>query len=395
MSDLELLHTMLKKSCPNIHKTRLASLLDVVDGALNCGRVTQVEIARALCSHSRIKHKIKKVNRLHKNRHLSLELPIIYGALSQYLFSFMNQNASIPIIIDLCFMQDDRQIQMLSAEIANRGRSIPLYREVLQEGQLRKHAKHFIDTLNKIIPKHLKVIIVMDAGFYENWFCAIESAGWDWICRIRQGRQLYDCNSKAWKNYRHYVDISTGRVKAHGKALLTKAHKHACDLVSIKKKIKGRHYKTRRGRATECIASKAYSRSAKEPWLLAHSMGKDICAKQVIQWYAKRMQIEESFRDLKNHRSGLGARSMKRTTIQAWNVAMLISTIIQIIYWMIGAVARDKGFQAMFQSNTSHGKRVFSDFYLGRLVVKHCWGKEAKVRKNDLRKLMQAVYYAY
>jgi hypothetical protein len=59
-----------------------------------------------------------------------------------------------------------------------------------------------------------------------------------------------------------------------------------------------------------------------EPWLLASSCGLDhLSADAIISLYAQRMRIEQSFRDLKNERIGLGLsasrfRSGKRLEIQ-------------------------------------------------------------------------------
>jgi hypothetical protein len=53
--------------------------------------------------------------------------------------------------------------------------------------------------------------------------------------------------------------------------------------------------------------SKKQARREREPWLLVASLSlHSFTAKQVMKLYQARMQIEEGFRDSKNHRYGLG-----------------------------------------------------------------------------------------
>jgi hypothetical protein len=68
-------------------------------------------------------------------------------------------------------------------------------------------------------------------------------------------------------------------------------------------------------------ASAKNARSAREPWLLASSVGlQHLSAEAIAGLYSQRMRIEQSFRDTKNLRLGLGleaarSRSGKRLEI--------------------------------------------------------------------------------
>ncbi|MFB4243000.1 transposase, partial [Escherichia fergusonii] len=67
-----------------------------------------------------------------------------------------------------------------------------------------------------------------------------------------------------------------------------------------KSRSKGR--KNQRSTRTHCHhpSPKIYSASAKEPWVLATNLPVEIrTPKQLVNIYSKRMQIEETFRDLK------------------------------------------------------------------------------------------------
>ena len=124
-------------------------------------------------------------------------------------------------------------------------------------------------------------------------------------------------------------------------------------------------------------------------------MGKSVNSKEIVRLYTKRMQIEESFRDLKNTRTGLGARNLKRIQICSWNILMLIASMVQIVYWMIGAMSRENGLQKQFQSNSCYQSKVFSDFYLGKLILWYYYKDQTRIRKKDIVYLMSEVAHGF
>ncbi len=103
------------------------------------------------------------------------------------MFKYLSQEQGTPVIIDLCYIQDNNSIQMLSAEVANKGRSLPVYREVFSVDVLKGRAKQFLSNLASCIPVGKKILIIMDAGFGEDWLKEIESYNWYWLTRMRGG----------------------------------------------------------------------------------------------------------------------------------------------------------------------------------------------------------------
>ena len=97
--------------------------------------------------HAKLKNKIKKVDRLEGNKTLHTELFSLYQGLSHFVFTYVAHATSVPIIVDICCLKDDREIQMLSAEIAIKGRSIPLYREVYHDTETKGRACNFLTVI--------------------------------------------------------------------------------------------------------------------------------------------------------------------------------------------------------------------------------------------------------
>lgn len=367
----KLLSKALSNGCPFIHENRLNAVLEVSSALRDSQNLCLSEIGRALKGPSSIKHKIKKVDRLESNVLLHEELDQLYQGLSSFVLTYLSQSKDIPIVIDLCFMKDDKAIQMLSAEVVTKGRTLPLYRKVFNQGELKEQTQDFLKKLSHCVPQDRQVIIVMDAGFYGEWFKAIETYGWFWISRIRQGRSFQYEGTETWINIKDFIAEVKEKTADKGQILLTQEHHHPCRLVTTKRAPKGRVRKDSHGNTHGRIGSGRYKAAAKEPWILATNLPKAYKAAQIVTLYSKRMQIEESFRDLKSHQFGLAARYIRTRCVYRWGIKMLLAAIVQITYWIVGVIGHSQGMQKIFQANTVKDRKVFSYFTLGRFIIEY------------------------
>ena len=287
-------------------------------------------------------------------------------------------------------MQDNRAIQMLSAEIPLKGRSIPVYREIFSSGTLKGRASGFLSKLRGLLAQDSSVIIIMDAGFGEDWLQAIEQQGWDWILRIRKGKNIRLMPEGAWINLKtDFPPIGT-RAKSYAQASIMSRHAHACRIVTKKKSEQRTTSGYRKRPSNYHVGNDTYRRAAKEPWILATILSSQDCSTpQIVAYYSKRMQIEESFRDVKRHRYGLGARYAKTTSVERWGVKMLLAAIVQVMLWLIGVLGHSQGFQKTFQVNTVKDKKIFSYFYLGKLIVEHQMLSDITIEHENLSKIIQ------
>jgi len=385
----KLLYTALEASCPFIHQTRLNAVMDVAQALQNSQNLSLSEMGRNLPGQSDIKHKIKKVDRLEGNEHLHNELNQLYQGLSAYVFQYISQDKQLPVVIDLCFMKDDRAIQMLSAETVSKGRSIPLYREVFDEGEFKGRAKSFLENLLRCIPKEREVIVIMDAGFYDDWYREVESLGWYWICRVRTGKSFKFPEEHDWISIKDFIPKVKARTTNYDDVLLTKKHKHPCRIVTTRKTNKKRKVLRSRGKTTHKIASGSYRAASKEPWILATNLPSSYKSVEITKLYSKRMQIEESFRDVKSHQFGLSGRYIRTTCTHRWGVKMLLAAIVQITYWVIGVIGHSQDMQRIFQANTVRDRKVFSYFTLGRLIIEHGRLKNIQLSRRKISDVIQ------
>jgi len=365
----DVLREVLQEQCPFIHNSRLNTVLDVAEGLRKSQNLSMAAIGRKLSGESKVKHRIKKVDRCLGNQHLHEELHDLYKGLSYFLFEHIKSLKENNIVIDLCYLKDDRMVQMLSAQLCTRGMTLPLYQEIFIEGELKGRTEVFLRKLKEVIPESKKVTIIMDAGFHIEWFKLIESHGWNWVCRIRQGKDIKI--NEEWVSIKDYIPKIGPTTKDQGQILLTEKHKYSCRLITTKKDPKGRKQKISRNKTSSKIGNSTYSKSAKEPWILATNLQNETHkASEIVALYAKRMQIEESFRAIKSHQFGLSARYIRTLDVKRWAVLMLLAAIVLISYWVIGVIGHYNGMQKIFQVNTSN-KRQFSYFTLGKLLIEH------------------------
>jgi hypothetical protein len=155
-----------------------------------------------------------------------------------------------------------------------------------------------------------------------------------------------------------------------GPCLLSAKNPYACQLHLYKSLERGPGRP--RKRAAKGASNKRARMHARAPWLLATSLSaRHWSAKRVVKAYEKRMQIEETFRDLKSHRWGYGLQYARSRCRRRLETLVLITTLATTATWLAGQAAKAKGWQRHFQANTAKDRAVLSLFFLGRRILKN------------------------
>ncbi|MEQ1742257.1 MAG: transposase, partial [Candidatus Nitrotoga sp.] len=114
------------------------------------------------------------------------------------------------------------------------------------------------------------------------------------------------------------------------------------------------------------------ARAQREPWLLAVSPKLDhLSAQAAVAVYAQRMQIEESFRDLKSERFGLGFSASRSTQKNRLGVLLLVACLASFVLRLIGEVGKARQLEFKFQSNTRRSRPVLSVITLALQLIQH------------------------
>jgi hypothetical protein len=361
---IKILREKLSKGFHFLHARRQEALWRGVEALMHGGRLWLTALGRDMRGPALEKHRIKAADRLLGNRAIHAGLPNIYRALAVWLLRRMPRPV---LLVDWTGCGPDQFL--LSVGVPFGGRSILLHGVVVHRRKLATRAVHtrFLKTLASILPPQCRPILVTDAGFFHHWFAQVTTLGWDFVGRVR-GRYCVTVKGEKMpikalyrRASRHHSDLGFGEVGA-----IRRDRRRL--ILSAKPKPKGRKRKTRQGRRGRSGNDINLSRGAKEPWLLATSLS--CAARKVVEIYATRMQIEESFRDLKSHRFGWAFCSAKSKDPKRIEVLLVIAALASIALSLVGAAAEHRKIERQFQANTVRTRRVLSLVTLGERVVR-------------------------
>jgi len=360
---LDILQRQLAESLGSVHSQRLAAVWRAVAGLMLGGRLWLTALGRDLPGNCRDKHRIKAVDRLVGSQELHRQTPTLYRALASWLLRGITRPV---VIVDGTGAGPGRHV--LSAALSFDGRALPIYSQAYwgTASVPQREQRKFLDRLAEILPAHCTPILVTDAGFCSFWFDEVRSKGWDFVCRMRRAKTAL-VNGE-WIPAKKLHALAGRSCRDLGRITLFQSHPEVHRVVLSKAwRSKGRRLLTTRGTPSRRLIHKQMALSAQEPWMLVTSLRSP--AKAVVATYAQRMQIEQTFRDLKNHRHGwsledIGCRSNDRV-----EVLLVIAALANVALHLLGIAAERSGLQRAFQANTVTNRRVFSLFVLARLVI--------------------------
>jgi Transposase DDE domain len=236
------------------------NLLFAIEALLVGRRLTLMELARHFPGAERVGAPLKRFDRLLGNRSVQAARASFYKEAATWL---------------------------LRTAVSARGRALTLYEEVHPEQRKcsPEVEAQFLRQLQTLLPHNTRPILVADAGFRVPWFRMVESLGWHWVGRVRGTTRLCFSGKSRWIPCRRLFAEAGARARSLGEVRLTESNPIPCRLVLMKRRRGGRHHHTRHGQRARG----------------GHS---EKMAARIVKLYARRMQIEQSFRDLKSHRYG-------------------------------------------------------------------------------------------
>lgn len=232
------------------------------------------------------------------------------------------------------------------------GRSLTLLDKTyrLDEYMTQRSHKHILQRLKSMLPKDSKAIIVTDAGFRCPWFKLVLSLNWDFIGRVRNQTLYQQDSDTPWLPIKLLYQRATASAKYLFDGLLAKANPVKCHFYMLKQSKKYRVKKNLVGKKIQCSASKKHTKRESEPWLIASSLSNaNYLAKHVINSYKLRMQIEESFRDLKNTKNGFSCVIAGRTVSLDWMWRYSLQTLLCYYYGRKGLLQSKRKYTLTFK----------------------------------------------
>ncbi len=374
-----ILSDLLTEITPDMHKIRRKSLNALVTSLISGARLSVTSLGRNIESKTTEKHQIKRSTRLLSNHHLHSEILMIYSMLAQKLIA--GQQHPI-ILVDWSDLDPRKQHFLLRAAVAVNGRSLTLIEEIHPIATKEKPSvhKYFMERLKSIVPADCRPIIVTDAGFRVPWFELIKSMDWDFVGRVRNKTFCMNNKDDDWHPVKDLYGLATVHPKYLGHYQMSRRNPIDCQMVVVRKRKQGRKDFIATGeKARNSKHSRSHAAREKEPWLLATSLSsknKTMVAKKTVKIYHSRMQIEESFRDLK---TGLNFNDSNTRQQKRLDVLLLIAIIAQFVLFLLGMAVKLQGLHRCYQANSIKDRNVLSYQFLGLRAFKDKYLKLKKL----------------
>lgn len=361
-------------ACVDLRRVKV--LLGIVDALLTCSRLSLTSLGRSLASDAAPKHRIKRVDRFLGNPHVWNERLHYYNALAGRLLGRSRR----PVVL-LDWTQLVGPYWALTAAIASVGRGVPIYNEVHPKARVgnREVQRAFLATLARILPPGSKPVIVADAGFKTPFFRIVDGMGWDFVIRLRGRCSLKRDRPRQFLPFKRAFAMASDEARSLGDWI-----PYAGQYWWPYRIILGPRPTARRRREPSY-----YQRRAIEPWLLATTIQSEL-PKVIVDLYAKRMQIEETFRDTKNVRFGWSFDHAGSKSAERLELLMLVAALALAAALLAGAAAEERGLARRYQANTVRSQRVISLVRLGAYALLSA--DDLALRHVITKRLLLAIY---
>lgn len=357
-----------------LHAFRRCGLLLAVEAAVHCRALTLMDLSRSFPGTARVRTALKRLDRLLSNPDLQLARVAIFRAMTQRLL-----NSPMPlIIVDWSDLKRDGQWCLLRAAVPVKGRCLTILEFVVPRKKLGngKVQGALLTQLKALLPAHACPILITDAGFRADWFTAVETLNWHWIGRLRGRMRIRLKSREEWVLCHELHALQRGSARDLGTAEITRIHELNCRLVmGARAPLQGRHSLTQKGRRSKDRRHLKSAQSTREPRLIACSLSLgDYHAAMIERMYKRRMQIEESFRDLKSHRYGMGFEDSQSRKAERLQMLLLIHALALWVMWIVGLVGITRALDTFLKPNASR-KTQYSTVRIGKeLILRGCVG---------------------
>ncbi|WP_445427447.1 IS4 family transposase [Alishewanella sp. HL-SH05] len=358
-----------------MHKARFSVLLDAVTALAKDARCTVTAIGRAMPGSSD-KVSIKRADRLLSNTNLQRELPLIYAAMTRSIVSSKSQPL---ILVDWSNADTAKRHFILRASMATDGRALTLLQKVAAAEDYTCPHLHraFLKQLKAMLPKDCKPVIVTDAGFKVPWLKQVRKLGWHYVARVRGNVKLKLAEQSELMTVNALYKKARATPKDLGEIVLTQSQQYETRAILV-----GKGYK---------LLKRDKNKSYKEPWLLVSSLPE--ChdyASKIAKCYSSRMQIEESFRDQKSPRYGLGSDLHGTKSKSRLNILLLLAALANWFHYLMGAAGEIAGVHLRYQANTIKNRRVLALNFLGILL---CNESKIPIRRHDYQQGLKQILH--
>jgi hypothetical protein len=344
----------------SMHARRVLSLGNAVVGAVHAAALGVHAIGKALAAASGLepKHAIKQVDRLLSNMSLS-----VWELFPLWVKFLLSERQDVFVALDWTDFDADGHSVIALNMITSHGRATPLLWKTYEKSKLKLHRNDYEDSLLEylriLVPPEVRVTVLADRGFGDQaLYKSLEQANIDFVIRFRGAISVTDQNDVT--TTAGALVPASGRARKYERVRVTNAKTAVPAVV--------------------CVRAK----NMKEPWCLATSRS-DLNASEIVSAYSKRFTIEESFRDTKDPRFGMGLSGTHIVRTDRRDRLLLIGALAQALLTLLGAACEEVGLDRKLKANTVK-RRTTSLFNQGWF-----WYQAIPAMREEwLRPLMEA-----
>jgi Transposase DDE domain len=347
----------------DLHAKRVLSLSMATFGVIRAASLCIHLIGHALAQArgSADKHAIKQVDRLIGNDGIMLD--DLFPAWIEFVIGHRQEAI---VIVDWTEFAIDFQSTLWASVVTEHGRATPLMWRTEYSFNLKDRKNdiqyQFLISLRAFVPKQTKLIILADRGFGDlKLYRFLEEQDIGYVIRFAKGIKVWPQGKRKPRPIGMLVP-EDGSANLLENAQLTHQRTVVPKVVFVQEK------------------------GMKDYWLLASNLA-ERTARKFISLYARRFTIEESFRDVKDYRFGMGLSAIRVRDADRRDRLLLLSALAIGLLTLLGAAGESLGMERMLKANTSK-KRTYSLFRQGCLYYGHI----PMMKEEKLQPLMERFF---
>lgn len=323
----------------DLHAKRVLSLANGVVGVIHAAALAVHYIGRglALAMGADPKHATKQVDRLLSNSAIS-----VWMFFARWVPFVVGERKALQVALDWTEFDKDDQTTIALYLLTGHGRATPLIWKTVRKSELKdrqgRHEDEVIERLHELLDPSVRVTLLADRGFgAQERYRHLDVLGFNYVIRFREDILVHDAKGESRP--------AASWVPSNGRAKMLRNTAVTGDKVPVA--------------AVVCMKAAGM----KAAWCLA-SNRTDLSAKQIVDLYGRRFTIEETFRDQKDARFGMGLSSTHIGDPARRDRLLMLAALAQGLLTLLGAASEMAGLDRYLRANTSK-KRTHSLFNQG------------------------------
>lgn len=317
---------MLASVFADLHAARLDSMARYSTSIMRSVRasIAAIGTAYAEMEELRPKHGIKQVDRFLSNKGIDV------AALTPDWVRFvLGGRPEVIVALDWTDFDDDDHTVICAYVVTTHGRATPLVWTTVKKSDLKEqrtaHEHALIERLHAAVPPDVRIKLLADRGFGDQvLYMMLETLGWDYVIRFRGVILVeYDGQQQPAEKW----------LSSRGRA----------------RKLEGARVTGDRTEIGAVVV--VHDKRMKDAWFLATSLRTQTAA-AIVKLYGRRFTIEETFRDQKDLRFGLGLHATHIRSAARRDRFLFLLAIAQALLTLLGAASERSGLDAYLRANT-------------------------------------------